>query len=188
VCHSKRMMDFSSLDRRHPQSLTKQDFVAVDRLYSVLGPMLAPDTTGRLPTALRYYQQAFRVDIDRSVRFLGMMMGMEALFSPGATEVSHQVPERAAFFLKQTAQERESLYDLMKDLYGTRSSIAHGRTASGRKKDLSQAFRQLVGILQDSLVKVLGDPTLTDLFQDSKSEHINKAMKSLIFGMEMKIK
>ena len=109
VCHSDRMKDFGRCDTQQAATFSRSTFNSIDKLYPVVSSILSDGGSGRLPTALRYYQQAFRSDIDWSVRFLGMMMAVESLFSHGASEISHQVSERAAFFLKDTSQERETL-------------------------------------------------------------------------------
>src|SRR4051794_23842323 len=88
------------------QTSSEADFKFINQIYESLRVVLVERATGRLPTALRFYQQAFRADIDWSVRFLGMMMAMEALFSYGTTEIAHQVSERTAFFLKQSPNGR----------------------------------------------------------------------------------
>jgi len=187
VCHSNRMKDFGALDRGKSRSLEKPDFVAIDSLYDGLNQVLQPGMTGRLPTALGYYHQAFRTDIDWSVRFLSMMMGIEALFSHGASEISHQVSERSAFFLREDVAQREAVYDEMRALYKMRSDIAHGRTTKGKAKQLETSFAGLLLLLRESLVKVLTNCSLLDLFHAAKAEDFNKAMRSLVFSGECSI-
>jgi len=177
------MKEFGRFDSRQAEALTKADFNAIDALAAVVSSILSGGTSGRLPTALRYYQQAFRTDIDWSVRFLGMMMAMESLFSHGTfSEVSHQVSERTAFFLKHTSQERECLYEEMKGHYGRRSTIAHGGTSKKTKsEEMSMAFGDLLRLVQASLLKILGDPDLTAIFQSASQDKLNRALRNLVF-------
>lgn len=181
VCHSSQMMDFSSLESPDQESLTEADFKSINQLHAAIRGVLSDGTTGRLPTALRYYQQAFRSDIDWSVRFLGMMMAMEALFSHGASEISHQVSERTAFFLKQSPSEREELYDQMRSHYALRSRIAHGGRPDGGREKLEGSFTQLLLILRNVLAQILEEPALLSLFRSGSSEQFNHAMRNLIF-------
>ena len=181
VCHSNRMRDFGSLGTLPATTFSKSDFNAIDKLYPVVSRILAGGGSGRLPTSLRYYQQAFRTDIDWSVRFLGMMMAMESLFSHGASEVSHQVSERTAFFLKDNSQEREALYEQMRDHYKLRSTIAHGGTSKKASRELTRAFEDLLLILRAALINVFSDYELTDIFQSSSSKEFNRALRHLVF-------
>lgn len=181
ICHSTRMKDFGRLSTPYQHPLTEADFTSINQLYGSMRDVLSAAITGRLPTALTYYQQAFRTDIDWSVRFLGMMMAMEALFGHGASEISHQVSERAAFFLKQTPSEREALYDQMRSHYSLRSKIAHGGAPNGAREKLENAFSQLLSLLRDSLRRIFEEPKTLTLFRTESSEHFNKAMRNLVF-------
>src|SRR5439155_11930403 len=67
VCHSSRMKDFGRLELPDQRPLTDADLAGISQLYGPVRDCLSAGTTGRLPTALRYYQQAFRSDIDWSV-------------------------------------------------------------------------------------------------------------------------
>lgn len=181
ICHSKGIMAFGPLDGGRLQPLTQSDFAAVDDLYGSLRQVLPPDATGRLPTALAYYHQAFRSDIRWPVRFMSMMIGIEAMFSHGASEISHQVSERAAFFLRQDATERERVYEEMRHFYKQRSKIGHGGAAKGNPQELQAWFRELLMLLRESLVKVLSDPSLLDLFHNGGGKQFTKAMRDLVF-------
>lgn len=177
ICHSSRMMDFGHLGSEQ-QPLTDAGFAEINQLYGPIKDVLSDGKTGRLPTALRYYQQAFRSDIDWSVRFLGMM---EALFSHGASEISHQVSERAAFFLKQSPSDRENLYSEMRSHYSLRSKIAHGGTPNESHEKLERAFGNLLKILRDAVAQIIKQQEVFSLFESGNSEEFNKAMRSLVF-------
>jgi hypothetical protein len=181
VCHSWRMKDISRLELPDCRPLTDADFAGISQLYGPIKAMLSAGTTGRLPTALRYYQQAFRSDIDWSMRFLGLMMAMEALFSHGASEISHQVSERTAFLLQQSPGKREGLYKQMRSHYSLRSRIAHGGTPNGEREELGDSFGQLLLILRNALARILGDSALLPLFRSASGEEFNNAMRSLVF-------
>ena len=180
VCNSKRMKDFGRLASSN-QMLAAGDFDVINQLYSALAHAAPDGATGRIPTAVRYYQQAFRKDVDWSIRFLSMMMAMEALLSHGASEISHQVSERTAFLLRATAPDREAVYDEMRKAYKLRSTIAHGGTTRQGQEELERSFQQLLLLLRESLLKVLTDAALRELFQSANSNQFNKAMRNLVF-------
>lgn len=181
ICHSSRMKDFGHFGRSEHGSLTEAEFTGINQLYDPIKAILADEKTGKLPTALRYYQQAFRSDIDWSVRFLGLMMAMEALFGHGTTEIAHQVSERTAFFLKQSPEDRENVYDSMKRHYALRSRIAHGGTPTDGREKLEASFGQLLQTLRDSLVRIVEDSAVLNLFGSGSSDQFNRAMRSLVF-------
>lgn len=185
ICHSERMKDFGPLDRQQTVPLSKADFNAIDNLCPVVSHTLSTGSPGRLPTAIRYYQQAFRADIDWSVRFLGMMMAMESLFSHGASEVSHQVSERTAFFVMSDSRDRETLYEEMRTHYKLRSTIAHGGTAKKRSQDMTKGFGDLLMILRSALIKIFGDPALTSIFESANTTQFNRALRNLVFRGEI---
>ncbi|HMC66150.1 MAG TPA: hypothetical protein VKI65_14535, partial [Gemmataceae bacterium] len=97
------------------------------------------------------------------------------------SEVSHQVSERTAFFLKQLSNEREELYNQMRSHYSLRSRIAHGGTPNGGRETLKDSFSQLLLTLRDALARILGESALLTLFRLGSNEQFNKAMRSLVF-------
>lgn len=182
ICHSSRMMDFGRFELSNSSVLNEADFTSINRLYGPIKKVLSDDKTGRIHTALRYYQQSFRSDIDSSIRFLGMMMAMEALFSQGvATEIAHQVSERVAFFSTELPVEREKLYKQMKSHYDVRSKIAHGGGMGGKPNWLEESFPLLLDILRRSLTSILEELPLLTLFRSGEKKQFDEAMRTLIF-------
>jgi hypothetical protein len=66
--------------------------------------------------------------------FLGLFTVLESLFATNDYEVTHQLAERAAFVSVAIGRSGPSVYRALKQLYGLRSSIIHGRGAT--KDDL----------------------------------------------------
>ena len=58
--------------------------------------------------------------------FLGLSASLEALLLTSSSEVTHTLAERAAVLVEKTVDERKTLYQLLKKLYGIRSKIVHG--------------------------------------------------------------
>lgn len=181
ICHSSRMKDFGYFGSPDHDPLTEAEFTSINQLYSPIKKILIEGAAGRLPTALRYYQQSFRSDIEWTLGFLGMMMAMEALFGHGTTEIAHQVSERTAFFLKQTPDEQEQLYDLMKQHYSLRSKIAHGGTPNVGQVKAEASYEHLLQTLRDALVRILRDPALLNLFGSGNDDQFRRSMRSLVF-------
>jgi len=183
ICRSFLMRDYGCFPS-HQSELSEGDFSKISHLYKSVRNVLKDDAIGRLPTALKYYLQAFRRDIDPSVAFLGAMMAMEALFGSFQSEIAHQISERVAFFLKDNPDGRESLYKEVKRHYDLRSKIAHG-TSHGKKYKLQDMLGNILHTLKDVLVRVLEDPTLLEHF-NSNEEKFSEAMRHLIFHGKMK--
>lgn len=184
VCHSGRMMDFGPLQAASTTPLGVADFENINRIYDALGPVLTDEMVGKLPTALRYYQQAFRTDIHWSVRFLGLMMSTEALFSQGTSDVAHGVSLRTACFLKSGREDREPIYKQMKSCYRIRSAIAHGGTPSADTAALNSAFVELVTIVRDTLEIILVSASTRALFTAANKEEFKTSMEDLVRGAE----
>jgi hypothetical protein len=66
--------------------------------------------------------------------FLGLCTVLESLLSTHTQEVTHQLAERASLVLRGMGAEPVDSYKMVKDLYGTRCDIVHGRGA--KKADL----------------------------------------------------
>jgi hypothetical protein len=181
ICHSEQMLDFGHLEADTEVPLDADDFDQIGRLYGSMSDLVGGGKTGRVATALAYYQQAFRPDISWPVRFLSMVMALEALFSRGTLQVSHEVCERLAFFLGETPTHRQQLYDEMRSHYDRRSAIAHGREAQGNRSELEEAFVDVLNKLRECLLKIISDQVTRDLFRTAKSDQFVAAMKHLIF-------
>ncbi|WLD14698.1 hypothetical protein [Planctellipticum variicoloris] len=186
ICHSFRCIDFPYISSDATLAWNAEVAGQVNLLYPRVQEVFATRRSGRLFTALKYYHQAIRCDIDQSIRFLGMMMAMEAVFSSGAkSEITHQVSERSAFFLAGTPDQRVETYDAMKSLYDLRSKIAHGTSVNPEKDDLKGSFKKLRGFLADTLRRILQAPSTFTLFNSDSSKDFSTAMKSLVFRGEV---
>jgi len=82
---------------------------------------------GRLRQALISYSRALLTE-DLEFAFLLYWQVLEALFSPGGTEVSHRICEIAAAVLHPFGSDRLEAYDQLRELYRIRSKIVHGES------------------------------------------------------------
>jgi hypothetical protein len=185
VCHSHEMLQYGYVaepgEARHPnRKLASEDLTAINALYPTVRGVLAAGSNGGLVTAIKYYQQAFHLDVDLNIRFLSMIMGLECLFGNVFTEISHQVSERVACYIEADGDERLALYTAMKKHYSLRSKIAHGRHKTEDQTKVVEQFPQVLRVLRNAIVKTLSDPRLIQLF-DSKPDVLNAALYRLVF-------
>lgn len=142
-------------------------------------------TTLRLDRAARFLQQA------RSAEDLGQKIAnycsfFEALLSTSSAELSHQLSERAAFFLSNSPPERIRIFREIKKAYGVRSKIVHGDVLS------SIAIAGLVDVAKNCddtaralMLKIIMNPELDALMSDGSNEAIDAYMLDLIFGVKV---
>jgi hypothetical protein len=101
---------------------------------------------------------------------------LECLFTTDATEVTHKVSERAAFFLSDTTKERIIISQKIKTAYSQRSKFFHG----GKLKNIANdTFFDIDEIVRRTMVKALTEKA--EIFMGSQ-EQLNKYFTDLIFG------
>jgi hypothetical protein len=140
-------------------------------------------TIARLDRAIRFLQQARSSD-DLGQKIANYCSFFEALLSTSSAELSHQLSERAAFFLSNSPSERLRLFREIKKAYGIRSKIVHGDILS------TSAIASLVDIAGSCdrtaralMLKIILDPDLSVLMNDGSNDAIDTYMLDLIFGV-----
>lgn len=94
-------------------------------------------------------------------RLLDMAFSFEAIFlNDGENkELSYRLSLRAARFLGQTPEERETIFQSVKNLYDIRSKIAHGETLDtmkqGDKEKLQRVLSRAPRILKNALMSMM---------------------------------
>ena len=106
----------------------------------------------------RYYQ----------TKLLFLVTALESLFSPGTSEISHQVSVRTAVFLSEEHSERENIFKEIRGAHNIRSGIVHGRKLSD-KEDLKKAFRDTRLRVCEVLCKFIKDDTVWATLESKKS-------------------
>ena len=89
----------------------------VDRLAAALNSFWAGLTTNQ-------YDQAF----------ISLTTSLEALMSTGSSKITHRLAERTAFLLGKSETERGDIYKQVKEIYGIRSDIVHGKVRPKKGK------------------------------------------------------
>jgi hypothetical protein len=107
---------------------------------------------------------------ENEARYLLLWAALEALFGPsGGAELQHRVSERIAWFLKGSRPDAHATYLATKAAYDFRSKTVHGTPFGSLMKKVSsdeawQHEEHSLGVLRDSLRRVLLDAELTELF------------------------
>jgi hypothetical protein len=94
---------------------------------------------------------------------LAMAVAFEALYLNEADdskhELSYRLRLRAARFLRGTVQDRQVVFDILRDLYGFRSRVAHGSSIENLKeadsKKLERVLAKCPELLKETLLAVL---------------------------------
>jgi len=109
----------------------------------------------RLPVALRRFNMAHRRS-EPEDRLVDLWIALEALFSPpDSREVTYRIALRAAYFIESLPEEREQVFTALRDHYGTRSDVVHGRKP---KRDVKVAAEAVDSYLRRASRKIVSDP------------------------------
>jgi len=115
-----------------------------------------------------------------------LFSALEALFSTNRNEISHQLGERLAFFIEQSAEARILRYRTIKYCYGIRSTIVHGDTVNPKKvKDLNGREIDPLGYVSETtrkcLLKILDSDHLFEMFNGQESK-LRNYYDEMVFG------
>lgn len=137
----------------------------------------------RLDRAMRFLTQARSSD-DVGQRIANFCSYFECLLSTSANELSHQLSERAAFFLADTPTDRLKVFREMKRAYGVRSKIVHGDILSASAVDaLVETSRNCDDAARALLLKIIADTEIVQLLNEGSNEALDRYMLDLIFGI-----
>ena len=64
-----------------------------------------------------------------TLTFLSLTAALEALVNSSKNEITHQISERIAILCGESKTERIDIYQRVKQLYNTRSTIVHGQAS-----------------------------------------------------------
>lgn len=106
---------------------------------------------------------------------------LEALFGfiKPTYKITHRLCQRIAFFLAgDNSAKAQELYESAKDGYNLRSRYVHGNQPSEKDKPTMEKFLFAEMLVRDSIVKIVNDPGLVEIFSGDKRE---KFLDDLIF-------
>ena len=143
-------------------ALTEQQIESIQRLAP---RYIEQETTvSGWEIAIRRFRDMYeRHTPDDPELILAMAIAFEALYLSEAYdskhELSYRLRLRAARFLRNSVQERECVFTVLRDLYLFRSRVAHGSSIESLKgadrKKLIRVLAECPGLLQETLLAVL---------------------------------
>jgi hypothetical protein len=132
------------------------------------------DLRNSIRHAANYYELSLATERLED-RFIDLWISMEALFSPSkGDQLSHSIPENAAFFLGEKPQEREDIFNKLRSLYGKRSKLVHGVIKNVLNLDEVEGLSSLV---RTSILKF----TTLQLRGYKSVDKVHKTIRSGIF-------
>lgn len=143
--------------------LVEQALLLSDKLQSAVEPE-------RVERVFQRWMNSFR---ERNVgdQLIEIRIALESLYAAGGThEASLRVAYHGARHLGRNLEERKALYQDLKDIYSTASTVIHGRIPKSHVK-ATDLVKRAKGIIRDGILKILGDgeiPDWTDLMLDDR--------------------
>jgi len=140
----------------------------------VLSSILEESDNGRTlePGSFKFaLLQALRWTVDsldqtnNASKMLAMTVGLETLFSEEPVNLTSQVADGTAMILARNPVEREKISKKMKDLYGTRSAVTHGRKASVPDADVVDLQEKVTSVISVLCRHVNDYPLLSDFWR-----------------------
>lgn len=141
-------------------------------------------TTSRLSRSMLFLQQARSAD-DLGQKISNYCSFFEAALSTSNSELSHQLSERVAFFLRDAPADRLQLFKEVKKAYGVRSKIVHGDVlAQGLIDSLVSVSLMCDETARQIVRKIVSSDSLTKLFDEGDNSALDSYMINLVFGVE----
>ncbi len=137
----------------------------------------------RLSVALGYLWSALTTS-HAELAYVSLCMALEAIASNSRTEITHILAERCAVLAANGDADRLRIYKEVKELYGLRSTIVHGRSAPKKGLMTSEtlaitakqstvprsALFRMLAITLDVINAVLAHSELMDILRVKRSE------------------
>ena len=108
----------------------------LQNLHEFLNETNLPFTHGYVNLALHNYEQSYETD-SPILSILLSIIGLEVLFNPSDSEISHRVARNTAVLLGKDKDESEIIFNDVRNLYGKRSKLIHtGKSNNITENDL----------------------------------------------------
>lgn len=131
--------------------------------------------------ALQFLDSA-RTAPNLAMRIAHLCSAFETLFSTDASELSHKLAERLAFFLGEFGQSKIDVFKTMKSAYAVRSKLTHGDVLKEKVvQDLPRISSTCDHYLRITLRELFSSEGLVRRF-DVAPEKIDETFQNLIFG------
>lgn len=132
-----------------------------------------------------YFAQAARASADVGVKLAFQCLCFESLFASSSDSISHRVSERTALLIGADASDQRSVYTVMRDLYGARSTVVHGDPLKASALPaLRELAKQADSFLRRAIRRLLETEELLTLFSNKKHGPIDEYFLKRIFPGE----
>jgi hypothetical protein len=133
-----------------------------------LNESLVKEENSFLHLAIGYYNHG-KSATESDERVLDWVVALEALFSDSEGELVHKLASRIAWFLGRDGEDRIGIAKRVRDLYGIRSNIVHGRKHQITGEDILT----LESYVRKSIIKILeraDNPTKDKILSELQDE------------------
>ena len=113
----------------------------VETVNNFISDNKLPFNDGALQLALESYELSYYT-INPGLSFISSMVAIESLLNPANSEVTYRVSRNLAVLLGKDLLSSVKLFEKMKKLYSTRSSIAHGAKSENIELEDLAAIRE----------------------------------------------
>lgn len=139
---------------------------------------------GRINMAGSFLVQA-RGTPDLGMKVANYCSFFEAMLSSNNVELSHQMAERAAFYLCEPPKDRLDHYKKSRRGYNVRSKVVHGDAVSkGQLKEIRDIAIHCDNVARDLFKKLMNDDEYQKVLKSGKNEDLDSFMLNKIFGIE----
>lgn len=185
---------WSSEGKKLTWKISKPELEGICKKYkgklSGMGVEIQPKFTmqqkgiGRMNIAINFLQQA-RSSADLGLKIANYCSFFESILSTTNVELSHQMAERAAFYLCTTPEERLEHYKLSKKAYSIRSKIVHGDILSASSLNSLVLVAQHCDISARKLINMyFEDSEFSAALCSLNSEVTDSFFTNKIFGIK----
>ena len=150
------------------------------RGYSVFTPIVSNKAT-RVDRFLNFVQIARRSSVP-AMKISQMCSALESLFSTSTTELTHRLSERVAFFIGESSEDKEAIYQFMKKVYAVRSQVTHGSHINNAVAESTPELSlKMLELLRRIIFKILEDDCSSDVVYGDNEFIENHFRKCLFF-------
>jgi len=161
------------------------DYYGAVKTSDELGYTLQRKEMGRINMAINFLTQA-RGTSDLGMKVANFCSFFEAMLSSNNVELSHQMAERAAFYLCKSPNARLEHYKKSKRAYGVRSKVIHGDAVSkGQLNDIRETATHCDGVARDLFKNMIEDNEYRQVLRSGKNEDLDGFMLNKVFGIEL---
>jgi len=133
-----------------------------------------------------YFIDIARRSFDIGTKVSLYCSAFECLFSVASSELRHRLSETIANFLEDEFDSKKSIYQKMKLIYDLRSSVTHGSGINGKLLKNDSLRLKAIGencdnILRRSILKIISDEKLLNLYLENNNEKIKEYMININF-------